>query len=328
MKIIMARILGAMIVGLLSTSAVADLNGYPVFDFAEELGNQHEIESYYSNLELVIGRDPNVVPFDRRQITVKDGKSIVSISREHTARNMDPVHFAVALYLNNQGAFRNNDVNRIIAGRKLQMPSVDYINRAREIFEDTLYMDELDELTGLPKFRSPEPRSANRVASVEKQGWQWKKFSERKFTKLAVAVSSDSNVSSVVTEDYEQIGSVSWEETVTTEPLLQVLGSSVGDSSAGASRDEEEHCPFCGLPMSIVRRGRLSPDLRQLALRSSEDNWQIDAPVSGDSANQVTVLGKDEILACSKEVISNRQLEQKKAGFQLLTLSDGSKCIY
>ncbi len=117
-------------------------------------GESHGSEAllyYYSDLNAKLSDyELNEVPFDRQQVKVQRGQSIVDIARRLRFRELDFYHLAAALYEANPQAFENNDASLLKTGATLQLPTVRDLIAAQTRYEnlkvvgDTLYFNNPD----------------------------------------------------------------------------------------------------------------------------------------------------------------------------------------
>lgn len=203
------------------------------------------IEKYYQQLDQIIGGDPELVPFNRNSVSVKSGRTLIQIARKHTPVGLDSAHVAAALYLANRDAFQDDDVNHLIAGKALKLPTVSELFRASGMYEELLSKDKYDD-AGYLMYSDPLPRQGKKMVSARKQGRLWKKLSEHKFSKPPIlgpeALSGTLRKAS---------------ETASTDDISVTSDGAFGIATVEAVSQGEEICPFCGLPMQVVKRGKL-----------------------------------------------------------------------
>ncbi len=103
-------------------------------------GESHGSEAllyYYSDLNAKLSAyELNDVPFDRQQVKVQRGQSIVDVARKLRFRELDFYHLAAALYEANPQAFENNDASLLKTGVTLQLPTVQDLIAAQTRYEN------------------------------------------------------------------------------------------------------------------------------------------------------------------------------------------------
>lgn len=91
---------------------------------------------YYSDLNQTLSSyDLTDVPFQREQIKVKRGDSLLEIARQHRFRELDFYHLAAALYETNPQAFDNSDSSQLKIGATINLPTVGDLFIAQERYE-------------------------------------------------------------------------------------------------------------------------------------------------------------------------------------------------
>ena len=109
----------------------------PLSTWAQSVRSGEEaLRTYYRTLELSLA--PYLldeIPFNPTTVKIKKNDSLVGIARKIGSQDIDSFHLAVAIYQNNQRAFKNNDPSRLKSGALLSMPTVAELNQARDQFE-------------------------------------------------------------------------------------------------------------------------------------------------------------------------------------------------
>ncbi len=95
------------------------------------------LQFYYSDLnQALLQYSLGDVPFEREQIKVARGESLLDISRKYRFRELDFYHLAAALYEINGQAFSDGDASRLKIGATINLPSVGDLINAQPRYEN------------------------------------------------------------------------------------------------------------------------------------------------------------------------------------------------
>lgn len=95
------------------------------------------LQFYYSDLnQALLQYSLGDVPFEREQIKVARGESLLDISRKYRFRELDFYHLAAALYEVNGQAFNNGDASQLKIGATINLPSVGDLINAQPRYEN------------------------------------------------------------------------------------------------------------------------------------------------------------------------------------------------
>ncbi len=278
----------------IGTSHAVDSNSRLIADYSieQDLIGSKVFEQYYSKLVDIIGTDPNHVPFKTKEIQVKSGDTISSVSRHHCIDHMDAVHLATALYLINKKSFKKGDPNQIVSGSTLTMPTVANLEFARRMYEAVLRTRHEDGSAGLYGTTAPVPKRGETV-SAQTQSKAWLNLSNGRYMDFPQKDSREERVLASVV--YKEGGvEVSWQEhgisrrastvaqvdTVFNEPIVEVGMFSTFQAQKSNSIQSSQQL-FAELPLSSrTDRWQSNTSAEQIIDPTKAGGFYISAPKS------------------------------------------------